>query len=63
MTLPLQSSNVLAAMTAKADGTYKFVVKPLKIRQTVTVISEQGGQTKEESRVVEVAHVGIPALR
>lgn len=54
---------VLATTKAKADGTYALSVKPLKLRQTVTVVSELDGQTKEETKVVGAGHVGVPALR
>lgn len=55
--------HVLATTKAKADGTYALSVKPLKLRQTVTVVSELDGQTKEETKVVGAGHVGVPALR
>lgn len=54
---------VLATTKAKADGTYTLSVKPLKLRQTMTVVSELDGQTKEETKVVGAGHVGAPALR
>ncbi|WP_231557556.1 bifunctional 2',3'-cyclic-nucleotide 2'-phosphodiesterase/3'-nucleotidase [Exiguobacterium sp. ZOR0005] len=54
---------VLATTKAKADGTYTLSVKPLKLRQTLTVVSELDGQTKEETKVVGAGHVGVPALR
>ncbi|MCT4782122.1 MULTISPECIES: bifunctional 2',3'-cyclic-nucleotide 2'-phosphodiesterase/3'-nucleotidase [Exiguobacterium] len=55
--------NVLATTKAKADGSYVLAVKPLKLRQTVTVVAELNGQTKEETKVVGAGHVGVPALR
>lgn len=54
---------VLATTKAQADGTYTLSVKPLKLRQTLTVVSELDGQTKEETKVVGAGHVGVPALR
>ncbi|WP_228615765.1 bifunctional 2',3'-cyclic-nucleotide 2'-phosphodiesterase/3'-nucleotidase [Exiguobacterium sp.] len=54
---------VLATTKAKADGSYTLSVKPLKLRQTLTVVSELDGQTKEETKVVGTGHVGVPALR
>ncbi|WP_404284947.1 bifunctional 2',3'-cyclic-nucleotide 2'-phosphodiesterase/3'-nucleotidase [Exiguobacterium aurantiacum] len=54
---------VLATAKADKDGAYTLVTKPLKLRQTMTVVSELDGQAKEETKVVGAGHVGVPALR
>ncbi|WP_214707305.1 MULTISPECIES: bifunctional 2',3'-cyclic-nucleotide 2'-phosphodiesterase/3'-nucleotidase [unclassified Exiguobacterium] len=54
---------VLATAKADKDGAYTLVTKPLKLRQTVTIVSELFGQMKEETKVVGAGHVGAPALR
>lgn len=57
-----EGSKVLATTTAKADGTYAFTVKPLKLRQQLTVVSESAGKTFTETKVVGAGFVGTPAL-
>ncbi|WP_214712816.1 MULTISPECIES: bifunctional 2',3'-cyclic-nucleotide 2'-phosphodiesterase/3'-nucleotidase [unclassified Exiguobacterium] len=54
---------VLATAKADKDGAYTLVTKPLKLRQTVTIVSKLFGQMKEETKVVGAGHVGVPALR
>jgi 2',3'-cyclic-nucleotide 2'-phosphodiesterase/3'-nucleotidase len=53
----------LAETVANENGEYVLSVKPLKLRQTVEVVSEKDGQTKSEMKVVGAGHVGEPALR
>ncbi|TCI47949.1 MULTISPECIES: bifunctional 2',3'-cyclic-nucleotide 2'-phosphodiesterase/3'-nucleotidase [unclassified Exiguobacterium] len=55
-------NKVLATTTAQADGTYKLAVKPLKLRQSLTVVSELNGQTMTETKVVGAGFVRTPAL-
>ncbi|TCI73362.1 bifunctional 2',3'-cyclic-nucleotide 2'-phosphodiesterase/3'-nucleotidase [Exiguobacterium sp. SH0S7] len=57
-----EGSKVLATTTAKADGTYAFTVKPLKLRQQLTVVSESAGKTFTETKIVGAGFVATPAL-
>lgn len=56
-------NRVLAETVANENGEYVLSVKPLKLRQTVEVVSEKDGQMKSEMKVVGAGHVGEPALR
>ncbi|MCT4776672.1 MULTISPECIES: bifunctional 2',3'-cyclic-nucleotide 2'-phosphodiesterase/3'-nucleotidase [Exiguobacterium] len=50
--------------TAKADeaGKYTLVTKPLKLRQSLTIVSELDGATVTETKVVGAGFVGTPVL-
>ncbi|EPE61065.1 5'-nucleotidase, C-terminal domain protein [Exiguobacterium sp. S17] len=55
-------NKVLATTVAKIDGTYALTVKPLKLRQQLTVVSESAGKTFTETKVVGAGFVATPAL-
>ena len=53
---------VLATTTADAQGMYRLTVKPLKLRQSLTIESELNGKTMTETKVVGDGFVGAPAI-
>ncbi|VXB43838.1 2',3'-cyclic-nucleotide 2'-phosphodiesterase [Exiguobacterium sp. 8H] len=53
---------VLATTTADAEGMYRLTVKPLKLRQSLTIESELNGKTMTETKVVGAGFVGTPAI-
>ncbi|WDH75109.1 bifunctional 2',3'-cyclic-nucleotide 2'-phosphodiesterase/3'-nucleotidase [Exiguobacterium marinum] len=53
---------VLATTTADAQGMYRLTVKPLKLRQSLTIESELNGKTMTETKVVGAGFVGAPAI-
>ncbi|WP_078147283.1 bifunctional 2',3'-cyclic-nucleotide 2'-phosphodiesterase/3'-nucleotidase [Exiguobacterium sp. HVEsp1] len=53
---------VLATTTADAEGMYRLTVKPLKLRQSLTIESELNGKTLTETKVVGAGFVGTPAI-
>ncbi len=53
---------VLATAKADKDGKYTLVTKPLKLRQSLTIVSELDGATVTETKVVGAGFVGTPAL-
>ncbi|WP_074036333.1 bifunctional 2',3'-cyclic-nucleotide 2'-phosphodiesterase/3'-nucleotidase [Exiguobacterium profundum] len=53
---------VLAKTTADAEGMYRLTVKPLKLRQSLTIESELNGKTMTETKVVGAGFVGTPAI-
>ncbi|WP_214816143.1 bifunctional 2',3'-cyclic-nucleotide 2'-phosphodiesterase/3'-nucleotidase [Exiguobacterium sp. s131] len=53
---------VLATTTADAEGMYRLTVKPLKLRQSLTIESELNGKTMTETKVVGDGFVGAPAI-
>lgn len=53
---------VLATTKAGTDGSYKLTVKPLKLRQSLTIISELNGKSMTETKVVGAGFVRTPAL-
>ncbi|WP_214798827.1 MULTISPECIES: bifunctional 2',3'-cyclic-nucleotide 2'-phosphodiesterase/3'-nucleotidase [unclassified Exiguobacterium] len=53
---------VLATTKADAQGMYRLTVKPLKLRQSLTIESELNGKTMTETKVVGAGFVGAPAI-
>ncbi|WP_214884939.1 MULTISPECIES: bifunctional 2',3'-cyclic-nucleotide 2'-phosphodiesterase/3'-nucleotidase [unclassified Exiguobacterium] len=53
---------VLATTKADAQGMYRLTVKPLKLRQSLTIESELNGKTMTETKVVGAGFVGVPAI-
>ncbi|QPI68563.1 bifunctional 2',3'-cyclic-nucleotide 2'-phosphodiesterase/3'-nucleotidase [Exiguobacterium sp. PBE] len=53
---------VLATTTADAEGMYRLTVKPLKLRQSLTIESELNGKTMTDTKVVGAGFVGTPAI-
>lgn len=53
---------VLATTTADAKGLYRLTVKPLKLRQTLTIVSELNGKSLTETKVVGDGFVRKPML-
>lgn len=53
---------VLATAKADKDGAYTLVTKPLKLRQSLTIVSELDGATVTETKIVGAGFVGTPAL-
>ncbi|KAB2860733.1 MAG: bifunctional metallophosphatase/5'-nucleotidase, partial [Exiguobacterium chiriqhucha] len=53
---------VLATAKADKDGAYTLVTKPLKLRQSLTIVSELDGASVTETKVVGAGFVGTPAL-
>ena len=53
---------VLATGKADATGNYALTVKPLKLRQTLTIVSELNGKSLTETKVVGAGFVGTPVL-